>query len=147
MTLRIKRMGTHELPLPRYQSDGAAAFDLQACYPGREGTWLEPASQRHLASKTPCGFAFEIPKGYVGRIHPRSSIHAQGIICSGVIDSDYRGEVFVSLLNVGTMPFRIEHGARIAQMVIQPAPQFDLVEVGELGETVRGDQGFGHTGR
>ena len=134
----VKRIGSHSLLLPAYQSEGAAAFDLCASRPAR----LEP---------TPiligCGFAFEIPSGWVGRVVPRSSLNHAGVQCwPGTIDSDYRGEVFVCL----SLPFgsgiRVQAGDRIAQMIVHPAPQFELVEVEELSETVRGDGAFGSTG-
>lgn len=139
MNLKVKRIGDHDLSLPRYQSAGAAAFDL--CAVGDHSIGAHP----WLIG---CGFAFEIPKGWVGRIVPRSSLNKLGVQCwSGTIDSDYRGEVFVCLSCLPHQTVTFDHGDLIAQMIVQPAPQLELVEVEELSETVRGEGRFGSTGR
>lgn len=139
MKIRVKRIGNHKLELPRYQTAFAAAFDLHAAINSSFGV---------LPVLIPTGFAYEIPNGYVGRIVGRSGMAKRGLhVFSGTIDPDYRGQVFVCASWVRADFYEeIEPGQRIAQMLIQPAPQFDLVEVEELSETERGTQGFGHTG-
>lgn len=99
----------------------------------------------------PTGFALAIPRGYEGQIRPRSGLAVKyGITipnAPGTIDSDYRGEVKVLLLNGGEEPFTIERGDRVAQLVIAPVVRAELVAVSDLDETKRGVGGFGHTGR
>ena len=140
MTLRVKRIGDHDLPLPRYQSAGAAAFDLHAAADFSFGV---------VPVLIPTGFAYSIPDGYVGRIVGRSGMAKRGLhVFSGTIDPDYRGQVFVCASCVhGSCHELVKRGDRIAQMLIQPAPRFELVEVDELSATVRGDKGFGSSGR
>ena len=97
--------------------------------------------------KVGTGLAFEIPKGHEGQIRPRSGLSLRGITCHlGTIDSDYRGEVSVVLMNVGRLQFTWSVGDRIAQLVIAPVKRVALVEVPELDPTQRGEGGFGHTG-
>src|SRR5262249_8733232 len=97
-----------------------------------------------------CGFQLAIPAGYEAQVRPRSGLasrHGITLINSpGTIDSDYRGEVMVPLINLGREPFTIERGMRIAQMLIAPVPQVQLIEPDSLDETTRGQGGFGHTG-
>lgn len=152
MKLRVKildpRIGT-EFPAPAYATPGSAAFDLVVCF--RDQTWTKGvvrAGQTHLV---PTGIAVEIPEGYVGLIYPRSGLGAKyGIVLgngTGVIDSDYRGEILVSLYNRTNKDYVFSAGDRIAQMVVVPAPQFELDFVDELSTTKRADGGFGHSGK
>jgi dUTP pyrophosphatase len=98
----------------------------------------------------PCGFAIAIPKGYEAQVRPRSGLatkHGITMINSpGTIDSDYRGEVSVPVVNHGKVAFTVERGMRIAQMVIMAVPSVKIAEVEELDATARGKGGFGHTG-
>jgi dUTP pyrophosphatase len=131
------------LPLPRYASEDAAGLDVTAA----EDLTLQPG-QRHAVAT---GFAIEIPRGYEVQVRPRSGLAIKnGITClntPGTIDSDYRGEVKVILINLGQEPFEVCRGERIAQLVPAPVLRADFVEVGELAETARGSGGFGSTGR
>jgi dUTP pyrophosphatase len=131
------------LPLPRYASEDAVGLDVTAA----EALTLAPG-QRHAVAT---GFAIEIPRGYEVQVRPRSGLAIKhGITClntPGTIDSDYRGEVKVILINLGEEPFEIRRGERIAQLVPAPVLRADFVEVGELAETVRGSGGFGSTGQ
>jgi dUTP pyrophosphatase len=131
------------LPLPRYASEDAAGLDVVAA----EELTLQPGQRDAVAT----GFAIEIPSGYEVQVRPRSGLaFKNGITClntPGTIDSDYRGEVKVILVNLGQEPFAIRRGERIAQLVPAPVLRADFVEVGELGETARGAGGFGSTGR
>jgi dUTP pyrophosphatase len=125
-------------------SSGAAGLDLAAAPEAP----IEIAPGARAA--VPTGLAFDIPAGFEGQIRPRSGLARKlGITlpnAPGTVDSDYRGEVLVLLLNLGTEPFVVKPGDRIAQLVIAPVVTAELEEVAALGETVRGDGGFGHTG-
>ena len=141
--IKLTRLPQGEgLPLPRYASEDAAGLDVTAA----EDLTLEPG-QRHAVAT---GFAMEIPRGYEVQVRPRSGLaFKNGITClntPGTIDSDYRGEVKVILVNLGQEPFEIRRGERIAQLVPAPVLRADFVEVGELGDTARGSGGFGSTG-
>jgi len=107
---------------------------------------LEPGDIKLI----PCGFAMAIPHGYEAQVRPRSGLSSKHgvtmVNAPGTIDSDYRGEVRVPLINLGRLPFTIERGMRIAQMLILPVPRSEIVEVDDLDETTRGHGGFGHTG-
>lgn len=145
--LRIKRLDPRAA-LPRYQTAGAAGMDLSACLPEDIGSiTIEP---RQIV-KVPLGFAMAVPIGYEAQIRARSGLsssHGVSPVNSpGTIDSDYRGEVIVPLINHGREPFVITHAMRIAQMVIAPVVQVGVVEVSELDDTVRGSGGFGSTGK
>jgi dUTP pyrophosphatase len=122
----------------------AAGFDI--CAAVGESTALQAGEIRLI----PCGFAMAVPKGYEAQVRPRSGLASKHGITMvntpGTIDSDYRGEVFVPLINLGKAAFTVERGMRIAQMVILPVPVVKIVEVEELDETKRGGGGFGHTG-
>lgn len=139
--IQFKRIGGHDLPVPSRQTPGAAGFDLTYVGPP---TILYP----HERSLLDTGFAWAIPEGFVGRIAPRSGLaHKHGIdVLAGVIDSDYRGEVKVILINHGAFHFTLSTGDRIAQMLIQPVAMVEGVEVEELDGTERGEGGFGSTG-
>ena len=131
------------LPLPVYSSEHAAGLDVVSA----EELVLQPG-QRHAVAT---GFAMEIPHGYEIQVRPRSGLAIkQGITClntPGTIDSDYRGEVKVILVNLGSEPFEIRRGERIAQLVPAPVLRAHFTEVQELAETARGSGGFGSTGR
>jgi dUTP pyrophosphatase len=131
------------LPLPAYASDHAAGLDVTAA----EELTLEPG-QRHAVAT---GFAIEIPHGHEVQVRPRSGLAIKhGITClntPGTIDSDYRGEVKVILINLGQEPFPVRRGERIAQLVPAPVLRASFVEAQELGQTTRGAGGFGSTGQ
>ena len=144
MILKIKRE-TPEIDIPEYESLGASGFDLKAHL--GNSIFVEP---RDLAI-VPTGLSFEVPSGYEMQIRSRSGLaikHSVMVLNSpGTIDSDYRGEVKVILINLGHSTFRVRPGARIAQGVIAAVQQVDLLEIQEdLTETIRGSQGFGSTG-
>ena len=131
------------LPLPRYASEDAVGLDVSAA----EELILQPGERHAVAT----GFAIEIPRGYEVQVRPRSGLAMKhGITClntPGTIDSDYRGEVKVILINLGQAPFEIRRGERIAQLVPAPVLRADFVEASELSDTERGSGGFGSTGR
>ena len=146
ITVQLKRMPDAELlPLPTRMTAQAAGFDLPAAVAGP--TVIEPGEIRVI----PCGFAMAIPPGYEAQVRPRSglaSLHGVTLVNTpGTIDSDYRGEVMVPLINLGRTAFTVERGMRIAQMLVLPVPEVRLIEVQELDETGRGPGGFGHTGQ
>lgn len=143
--LRIRRLDARAT-LPRYHSEHAAGLDLAACLPNGETVALAPGEIRLI----PCGFAMALPAGYEAQVRPRSGLSVRHGVSMpntpGTIDADYRGEVQVPLINLGREAFRVEHGMRIAQMVIAPVSHARVEEVDELDETVRGAGGFGSTG-
>ena len=134
------------LALPAYETTGAAGMDLRAAVPEDRPLVLLPGRR----ALVPTGLVFEIPHGYEGQIRPRSGLaFKHGITClntPGTIDSDYRGEVKVLLVNLGDDDFRIERGMRIAQAVFAPVVQPKIEERAEISETKRGAGGFGSTG-
>lgn len=138
------------LPLPSYETEGAAGADLRANLPPdqrAEGFTLAPMERRVC----PTGLRVEIPPGYEMQIRPRSGLALKhGITLPntpGTIDSDYRGPLGVALVNLGSEPFTIRHGDRVAQAVIAPVVQARFAVVQALSETRRGEGGFGSTGR
>ncbi len=141
----LEAPGRVRVDLPAYQSPQAAGMDLHACVDGP--VILEPGQVKLI----PCGFAMALPEGYEAQVRPRSGLaakHSIGIINSpGTIDSDYRGEVMVPLINHGRAAFTIERNMRIAQMLVKPIYRTVWIEVDELDSTQRGQGGFGHTGR
>ena len=144
--LELKRLEHgRDLPLPAYQSVLAAGLDLLAAVDGK--MTLAPGAR----ALVPTGLAMALPAGYEAQVRPRSGLAAKhGVTVlntPGTIDADYRGEVKVILINLGEDPFEISRGDRIAQMVIAPVLQADIVEVEVLSETERGTGGFGSTGR
>jgi dUTP pyrophosphatase len=146
LAVRIARVpGAEDLPLPSYATPGAAGLDLPAAVAGERV--LAPGERTLI----PTGFRLEVPPGYEGQVRPRSGLALHhGVVlpnAPGTIDSDYRGELQVILWNTGTEPFVLRRGERVAQLVIAPVSRVELELVGELGETPRGDGGFGHTGR
>ncbi|ENN89454.1 Deoxyuridine 5'-triphosphate nucleotidohydrolase [Rhizobium freirei PRF 81] len=134
------------LELPTYETRGAAGMDLRAAVDDGATLTILPG-KRDLV---PTGLIFEVPDGYEAQIRPRSGLALKhGITClntPGTIDSDYRGEVKVLLINLGEEPFEITRGMRIAQMVIAPSIQARIFETAEASETRRGAGGFGSTG-
>jgi dUTP pyrophosphatase len=135
------------LPLPAYQSTHAAGLDLLAAVPEETPFVLAPGKH----ALVPTGLTIALPPGYEAQVRPRSGLaakHAVTVLNSpGTVDADYRGEISVILINHGDAPFPIERGERIAQMVIAPVAQAELVTVASLSETARGSGGFGSTGR
>lgn len=139
LTVKMKKVTQADVEPPRYQTDGAAGFDLRAAVAVRV-----PDGGKALV---PCGYAFEIPPGYEGQVRGRSSMTKCGVYCPlGTIDSDFRGEVSVYIDNRSGGSLYVSIGDRIAQMVIAPAPQVRLELADELSDTVRGTGGFGSTG-
>lgn len=132
------------LPAPAYQTALAAGVDLAAA--NETPIELAPGARTFV----PTGLILEIPAGFEGQVRPRSGLAAKfGITLlnsPGTIDADYRGEVKVILVNLGSEPFVIQRGERIAQLVIAPVIQAAFVEAAEVSETVRGAGGFGSTG-
>jgi dUTP pyrophosphatase len=138
------------LPLPAYETAGAAGADLRANLKPEDratGFTLDPMRRAIL----PTGMRIEIPMGYEMQIRPRSGLAVKfGITVPntpGTIDSDYRGPLGVALINLGHEPYTIQHGDRIAQAVIAPVVQAGFVVVERLDDTERGSGGFGSTGR
>jgi dUTP pyrophosphatase len=134
-----------DLPLPEATTPGAAGLDLRAAVEDR--CVLLPGSRQAV----PTGLRIAIPEGFEAQVRPRSGLALRhGILipnAPGTIDSDYRGEIQVILMNAGEADFEIVRGDRIAQLVVAPVVKPDWVEVDALDETDRGDGGFGHTGR
>jgi dUTP pyrophosphatase len=134
------------LPLPKYESDGAAGIDLLAAIDEKKRVKILPGR----AEMIPTGIAIALPIDFEAQIRPRSGLaakHGITILNSpGTIDSDYRGEISAMLINHSKINFEIERGMRIAQMVITPVVQFNLIETQDLDETERGGGGFGSTG-
>ncbi len=135
------------VPLPAYESAGAAGADLRANLPDRGKVVLAPGARALI----PTGLRMEIPEGYEVQIRPRSGLALKhGITlpnAPGTIDSDYRGPVGVIVMNAGNEAFTVSHGERIAQMVVAPVLQARFELVAQLGRTARGEGGFGSTGR
>ncbi|MCF6430211.1 dUTP diphosphatase [Leisingera sp. MMG026] len=136
-----------DVPLPAYETAGAAGADLRANLPGGGTLTLEPGARALVQT----GLRIEIPVGYEVQIRPRSGLALKhGITLPntpGTIDSDYRGPLGVILLNAGQESFEIRHGERIAQMVVAPVLQARFERAEALSGTTRGDGGFGSTGR
>ena len=144
VTVRLRQVGRRGPPLdlPRYETAGAAGLDLRADEP----VTLAPGERRLV----PTGLALELPAGFEGQVRPRSGLavrHGVGMVnAPGTIDSDYRGEVKVILVNLGQEPVSFARGDRIAQLVIAPVVQAELELVEELSQSDRGAGGFGSTG-
>ncbi|MDA8189807.1 MAG: dUTP diphosphatase [Dehalococcoidales bacterium] len=141
----VMRMpGADDLPLPCYASEGAVGLDLHAAL--GEELVLQPLER----ALVPTGIAVAIPRGYEAQVRPRSGLaikHGVTMLNSpGTIDPDYRGEIAVIVINLGSGPFKINRGDRIAQLVVAPVCRVEWAPVESLGETVRGAGGFGHTG-
>lgn len=144
-SISIKIINNSTNALPAYETIGSSGMDLRA-------NLAEPVNllpmQRALI---PTGLFIELPLGYEVQVRPRSGLAIKhGITClntPGTIDSDYRGELKIILINLSSEPFTIQHGERIAQMVVQPVVKATWEEVKVLNESKRGEGGFGHTGK
>lgn len=136
-----------DLPLPAYQSAGAAGLDLYAAIDAEAPICLDPGARERI----PTGLAIALPAGFEAQIRARSGLalkHGIGVLnAPGTIDADYRGEISILLVNWGEAPFSVERGLRIAQMIIAPVARVDVQVVEELTPTDRGGAGFGSTGR
>lgn len=146
MTLKIRNISGN--PLPAYETKGSAGMDLRA--------WLEaPIEIRPLERiLVRTGLYLEIPDGYEGQVRPRSGLSIRYgltlVNCVGTIDSDYRGELCIPVINLGQEPVVLENGMRIAQLILSRCEQLQVLEVNdtaELSETERGEGGFGSTGK
>jgi len=148
VTLALRRL-PHGLglALPAYETEGAAGMDLRAAVPEDAPVTLRPGERQMI----PTGLSMAIPPGYEVQVRPRSGLAAKhGLTClnsPGTVDSDYRGELKVILINLGAEPFVVQRGERIAQMVVAPVTRGVFEEVEVLPETARGEGGFGSTGR
>ena len=135
-----------DLPLPSYETSEAAGMDLRAAVPEDAPLTLKPGARELV----PTGFAMAIPPGFEAQIRPRSGLalkHGLSLVnAPGTIDSDYRGEIKIILINQGDEDFEISRGMRIAQMVIAPVLQAAIEPVTSLEDTARGAGGFGSTG-
>lgn len=145
LQLKILENG-YGLPIPKYESEGAAGLDLLAAIEKNKSIIILPGR----AEMVPTGIAIALPSGFEAQIRPRSGLAAKNGITilnsPGTIDSDYRGEISAMLINHSKVNFKIERGMRIAQMVIAPIVQFNLIKTEILDETKRGVGGFGSTG-
>ena len=134
------------LALPRYETEGAAGMDLLAAIDDAEPVTLAPGAR----ALVPTGLAIALPMGFEAQVRPRSGLalrHGVTVLnAPGTIDSDYRGEIGVVLINHGPRPFEVARGDRVAQMVIAPVAQAQLRFVDALGGTLRGAGGYGSTG-
>lgn len=142
--MEIKIVNKSDLPLPAYKTNGAAGLDLYANV--EESIVLKPMERKLI----PTGIHISIPEGYEAQIRARSGLainHGIGLVNGiGTIDSDYRGEIKVILINFGEKDFIINKGDRIAQIIFSKIEQVTLKQVNSLDDTDRGDGGFGHTG-
>ena len=141
--VRVKRLpGAEDLPLPAYATAGAAGMDVVSA----EDVTLAPGARHAVAT----GLAMAIPHGFEIQVRPRSGLALKhGVTVPntpGTIDSDYRGELKVIMINLGAEPFAIRRGDRVAQLVLAPVTQANWLEADELDETARGEGGFGSTG-
>lgn len=140
----VKIVSRSNASIPVYQSDGSAGADICACVD--ENIVINPGS----VALIPTGLCMEIPLGYEAQIRPRSGLALKNGISllntPGTIDSDYRGEIKIIMINLGKEPFTVTHGMRIAQMVFSRYYKGEFTVESELAETVRGAGGFGHTG-
>ena len=148
VTLALRRLPHGQgLALPAYETEGAAGMDLRAAVPEDAPVTLRPGERQMI----PTGLSMAIPPGYEVQVRPRSGLAAKhGLTClnsPGTVDSDYRGELKVILINLGAEPFVVQRGERIAQMVVAPVTRGVFEEVEVLPETARGEGGFGSTGR
>lgn len=145
ITVQIRRMpGMEHLRLPAYQTPSAAAMDVSAAI--SQPLTITPSSTVIV----PTGFAIAVPEGFEAQLRPRSGLaskHGITLVNSpATIDADYRGEVKLALINLGTRPFTLEPGMRVAQLLVLPVPRVQWTEVADLPPTERDAGGFGHTG-
>jgi dUTP pyrophosphatase len=148
VTVQVRPLPHFEgLELPAYETSGSAGMDVRAAVPVTEPITLKPGER----AMVPTGLSVAIPEGHEIQVRPRSGLAAKhGLTClntPGTIDSDYRGEIKVILINLGAEAFVIQRGERIAQLVLAPVTRLAWSEVDALGETARGAGGFGSTGR
>jgi len=148
ITVKFTQLSHAEgLPLPRFQSDDASGMDLIAAIPAEEPRVLEPGERALI----PTGLAIELPSGYEAQIRPRSGLALENGITvlnsPGTVDSDYRGEIGVILINFGQNAFSVRRGARVAQLVICRVERVAVVRSERLTTSARGPSGFGSTGR
>lgn len=146
--VRVQRLAHADgLPLPAYQTEGAAGLDLVAALDVQHPLVLAPGARVLV----PTGLVMELPRGYEAQVRPRSGLavkHGITVLNSpGTIDSDYRGEVQVILINLGQAPFEVRRGERIAQLVISPVTHAQFTAVNAVSATARGKGGFGSTGQ
>lgn len=143
--MQIKVINRSTNPLPEYATAGSAGLDLRANL--ESSVVIAPLERKVI----PTGLFIELPEGYEAQIRPRSGLaikHGITVVNSpGTIDADYRGEIMIGLVNLSGESFTINHGERIAQMVIARHEQAEWLEVSELSSSDRGAGGFGHTGR
>ena len=143
-TIRINIVNTSDNPLPAYATSGSAGMDLRACLTAP--VTLQPLERQLI----PTGLFIELPEGYEGQMRPRSGLAIkQGLTClnsPGTVDADYRGELKVILVNFSNTAQVINHGDRIAQLVIAKTERAELILADQLNESARGNGGFGHTG-
>ncbi len=139
-----RKSGCEDVPAPRYMSENAAGMDV--CAACETDVTIAPGDVKLIE----CGFAMAVPIGFEAQMRPRSGLALKhGIVLPnspGTIDADYRGEVCVILGNIGSEPFLVRRGMRIAQMVVAPVTQAKIEDVDVLPATERGEGGFGHTG-
>ncbi|KAB0682817.1 dUTP diphosphatase [Aureimonas leprariae] len=145
--VRCQRLAhARDLPLPALATAGAAGADLRAAL-GEKPLVIDPGAR----AAVPTGFRFAVPEGYEMQVRPRSGLalrHGVTVLNTpGTVDSDFRGEVMAILVNLGTEPFTVRHGDRIAQVLLAPVLRASFAEVAELEDTGRGSGGFGSTGR
>ncbi len=142
--LFTRRQGCEDIPLPAYQTEGAAGLDL--CAAVDAPVQVAPGAR----ALVPCGVHIALPEGFEAQVRPRSGLalkHGITLLNSpGTVDSDYRGELQVIVINHGAEPFTVTRGMRIAQVVIARVEHAELIEVERLPESRRGAGGFGHTG-
>ena len=147
ITAQLKQLPLgKERPLPSYETAEAAGMDLRAAVPEDATLPLKPGARELV----PTGFAMAIPHGFEAQIRPRAGLalkHGIGLVnAPGTVDSDYRGEIKIILINFGRVDFEISRGMRIAQMIIAPVLQVAIEPVESLNDTARGAGGFGSTG-
>ena len=145
INVSIKRLTNYQgLPLPEIQTNFSAGVDLLAAV--KNTLAIKPGERKIV----PTGISIALPEGYEAQVRPRSGLAIKNGISvlntPGTIDSDYRGEIGVILINFGSNTFKIEHGMRIAQMVVSPVVSVTWEETDELSKTTRGNKGFGSTG-
>lgn len=147
IAVRVQRLPHGEgLPLPRYESDGAAGLDLVAANPENSPIIIESLSR----ALVPTGIVLQLPSCHEAQVRPRSGLAFRNGVtvlnAPGTIDADYRGEVQVLLVNLGPTPFAVTRGMRVAQLVVAPVARVSLIETGDLDATARAGGGFGSTG-
>jgi dUTP pyrophosphatase len=145
--VQVKIINKSRNAMPRYATANSAGVDLMADVEEGKDIWIKPGERALIHT----GLYVALPDGFEAQIRPRSGLALKSGITvlnsPGTIDADYRGEIGVILYNASAVDFRVVNGDRIAQMILSPVIHIDFVEVSVLDETVRGDGGFGHTGK